>query len=47
MKLVVDADGLNFMCSNTEALRNYSNAIITPNVVETQRLWDAFIAGEV
>jgi ATP-dependent NAD(P)H-hydrate dehydratase len=47
MKLVVDADGLNFMCSNTEALRNYSNAIITPNLVETRRLWDAFIAGEV
>ncbi|TIA90145.1 hypothetical protein E3P99_01694 [Wallemia hederae] len=36
--LVLDADGLWYLNNNTDVLNGYTNAIITPNVMEMKRL---------
>lgn len=44
--LVIDADGLNVVCKDVNCIRGYTQAILTPNVVEFGRLWKAVIGEE-
>ena len=39
--VVLDADGLWLLTQHPELLHDFPNAVITPNVVEFRRLWDA------
>ena len=42
--LVLDADGLWYLNNNTEVLNGYTNAIITPNVMEMKRLCEKLVS---
>ena len=39
--MVLDADGLWLVSQNPSLVQGYTNAILTPNIAEFQRLWDA------
>ena len=40
LPLVIDADGLHFITSHPEDIQGYQRAILTPNAVEFDRLFD-------
>ena len=49
MPLVIDADGLDFVCNDFSLVRGYNHAILTPNEMEYQRLiksWSTAIKDE-
>ncbi|KAG6005131.1 hypothetical protein E4U21_000385 [Claviceps maximensis] len=41
LPVVLDADALQLVQTNPELVRGYKEAILTPNVVEFSRIWDA------
>jgi ATP-dependent NAD(P)H-hydrate dehydratase len=46
LPMVVDADGLYFVSKHLDSVRGNQLALLTPNVVEFKRLYDAVFPGE-
>lgn len=46
MPIVIDADGLQLVQNDPELVKGYKSAVLTPNVVEFGRLWDALKLGK-
>lgn len=44
--LVFDADGLFFVASAPEIVQSYDRALLTPNVVEFERLWSSVVGSD-
>lgn len=45
--LIIDADGLFFLCSHLDVIRGYENAILTPNAIEFSRLYKAATGSDL
>lgn len=45
--LVLDADGLWYLNTHLDALAGYTNAIITPNVMEMKRLCEKLVRAAI
>jgi ATP-dependent NAD(P)H-hydrate dehydratase len=45
--LVIDADGLFLLCQEPELVRGYERAILTPNMVEFQRLYKSVFKEDI
>lgn len=43
LPLVIDGDGLFLLKDRPELVRGYDRAVLTPNVVEFKRLWEAVL----
>ena len=41
--LVIDADGINLLTKHKSLVNNYKNAVITPNTIEFNRLWETYM----
>lgn len=46
MPVVVDADALQLVQRDPDLVRGYPDAVLTPNLVEFDRLWDALGLGD-
>ncbi|XP_023230724.1 ATP-dependent (S)-NAD(P)H-hydrate dehydratase-like [Centruroides sculpturatus] len=45
--IVIDADGLFFICSHFDVIKGYENAILTPNAMEFARLYKSVVGTEL
>lgn len=45
--LVIDADGINILLTHQNLLSGYKDAVLTPNIIEFGRLWEAYMTTPV